>query len=57
MTMGDDRLFFLGKDRMICLSLENGKELWTSEFANPTRMRIQKVAIVRPKLSKSPPPV
>jgi len=35
MTMGDDRLFFLDEDRVVCLDLESGKPLWQSEFSDP----------------------
>lgn len=35
MTVGEDRLFFLDENRMVCLNLEAGKQVWKSEFANP----------------------
>jgi len=35
MTVGDDRLFFLDEDGMVCLNLKTGKQLWKSKFANP----------------------
>jgi len=58
MTMGDDRLFFLGDDRTVCLDLGTGKQLWTSEFANPTPRANTNNAGVKPAISRigSPSP-
>jgi len=52
MTMGDDRLFFLDEDRIVCLDLATGKQLWHSEFASPDPHANARAAVVRPRVSR-----
>jgi outer membrane protein assembly factor BamB len=57
MTLGEDRLFFLDEDGMVCLALETGKQLWKSEFfANPNDAadKYSAMAMRLTAMSKSP---
>ncbi len=53
LSVGDDRLFFLAKDRIVCLALKTGRELWYSHFADPGPCADADGAIVKPKISVS----
>lgn len=57
MTVGDDRVFFLARDRLVCLDMKSGKQLWVSEFANPSPYaQGSGVDVVKPTLSRMDAP-